>query len=312
MLREAIGSLSQYFVTLETSKFRYFVAVDSTALWDGSLFAIALDDFYYSGVLNSKAHALWALHSGGKLGPTPRYNRTKSFEAFPFPDPTDAQRGRIRELGEQLDVHRKRRQAQHPRLTLTDMYNVLAKLRAGEPLTDADRRVHEQGLVSVLRQLHDDLDAAVLEAYGWPPNLTDDAILERLVALNAERAAEESTRGQIRWLRPDYQAPEAVAPVSQPALLEEEAVATAAAPATTPRPANPWPANPWPAGLAPRAAAVRVALAAFARPVTADEIAQTFEGRATKSRRDQVTELLETLTALGQAQQTADGRWTAM
>ena len=39
--------------------------------------------------------------------------------------------------------------------------------------------------------MHDDLDAAVFEAYGWPPTLADDEILERLVALNAERAAEE-------------------------------------------------------------------------------------------------------------------------
>lgn len=34
----------------------------------------------------------------------------------------------------------------------------------------------------------------------------DDALLERLVALNAERAAEEK-RGLIRWLRPEFQIP---------------------------------------------------------------------------------------------------------
>ncbi len=128
--------------------------------------------------------------------------------------------------------------------------------------------------------------------------MSDDAILERLVALNTERAAEEA-RGHVRWLRPDYQAPDHTpAPAVQPALLAEDATA---APAALP---------PWPTELAARAAAVRVALAAFARPVTADEIAQTFEGRATKSRRDQVTELLETLTALGQARLEEDGRWS--
>jgi hypothetical protein len=60
-----------------------------------------------------------------------------------------------------LDAHRKRQQTQHPKLALTDMYNVLEKLRAGEPLTAKDKVVHEQGLVSVLRQIHDELDAAV-------------------------------------------------------------------------------------------------------------------------------------------------------
>ena len=88
------------------------------------------------------------------------------------------------------------------------MYNVLEKLRAGEPLSKAEKVTHEQGLVSVLRQLHDDLDAAVFDAYGWPTALADEEILARLVALNAERAAEEA-RGLVRWLRPEYQAPQA-------------------------------------------------------------------------------------------------------
>ncbi len=39
---------------------------------------------------------------------------------------------------------------------------------------------------------HEKLDAAVAAAYGWPANLTDDQILERLLKLNLERAAEEA------------------------------------------------------------------------------------------------------------------------
>jgi hypothetical protein len=38
---------------------------------------------------------------------------------------------------------------------------------------------------------HRQLDAAVLNAYAWPHDLTDDQILERLLTLNLERAAEE-------------------------------------------------------------------------------------------------------------------------
>ena len=58
--------------------------------------------------------------------------------------------------------------------------------------------------MAILKQLHDELDAAVAKAYGWPANLSADEILSRLVALNAERAAEEA-RGLVRWLRPEYQ-----------------------------------------------------------------------------------------------------------
>jgi hypothetical protein len=41
--------------------------------------------------------------------------------------------------------------------------------------------------VSWLDLAHRKLDAAVASAYGWPADLTDDAILERLLALNLER-----------------------------------------------------------------------------------------------------------------------------
>lgn len=40
-----------------------------------------------------------------------------------------------------------------------------------------------------LAAAHARLDAAVLDAYGWPQDLGDEAILERLLALNLERAA---------------------------------------------------------------------------------------------------------------------------
>jgi hypothetical protein len=60
--------------------------------------------------------------------------------------------------------------------------------------------------VSVLKQIHDELDRAVFEAYGWPQTLSDEEILERLVELNAVRAAEERA-GLVRWLRPEFQKP---------------------------------------------------------------------------------------------------------
>lgn len=73
-----------------------------------------------------------------------------------------------------------------------------------------DQLVYEQGLISILRQLHDELDARVFEAYGWPATLSEEEILDSLVTLNSQRSEEERT-GLVRWLRTDYQRPEAVA-----------------------------------------------------------------------------------------------------
>jgi len=45
---------------------------------------------------------------------------------------------------------------------------------------------------------HKKLDAAVAAAYGWPADLSDEGILEKLLALNLERAAEEAKAAKVK------------------------------------------------------------------------------------------------------------------
>ena len=217
---------------------------------------------------------VWALAAGGHLGVgnDPVYVKTRCFGTFPFPDPTEAQRQRIRDLAEQLDAHRKARQAEHPGLTLTAMYNALEKLRAGQPFTPAEKKSHEQALGTVLLTLHTDLDAAVAEAYGWPADLPEAQILERLVALNATRAAEEQ-RGLIRWLRPDYQAPQTA---TQPGLPMDAPIA--AAPSTGPTAKLPWPKDE-----TGRVAVVLKILRGLDREATPADIAARLKGASATS-----------------------------
>jgi hypothetical protein len=207
---------------------------------------------------------------------------------------------RIRDLAEQLDAHRKARQAAHESVTLTGLYNVLAKLRRAEPLTAKDKLLHEQGLVGVLHSLHEELDAAVLAAYGWsdlgPVPWTDDeahrawteALLQRLVALNAKRAAEEAN-GLVRWLRPEFQDPQrrsaatpAATAAQQPPLPDtedtEEGLADGSSTATA---AARSPARQtWPAALPEQMRAVAELLAAQrGAPLTEAALAERFSGR---------------------------------
>ncbi|MFO7955908.1 MAG: hypothetical protein R6X33_02280 [Candidatus Brocadiia bacterium] len=69
-----------------------------------------------------------------------------------------------------------------------------------------ERRIHEVAACGVLRDLHDELDRLVADAYGWPRPMETEEILARLVSLHDERVEEEK-RGRVRWLRPDYQVP---------------------------------------------------------------------------------------------------------
>lgn len=45
---------------------------------------------------------------------------------------------------------------------------------------------------------HKKLDEVVAAAYGWPADLSDEQILERLLKLNLERAADEAKAAQIK------------------------------------------------------------------------------------------------------------------
>lgn len=297
--RESIADLKQYIATPETAKHRIFQFLASSILPDNKLVVIALEDAYFLGVLSSKIHVTWALSAGGRLGigNDPVYVKTRCFDPFPFPDPTPELKQKIRDLGDRLDSHRKRVQAQHPEVTITAMYNLLEKIRAGEELTDSDRAFNNKALVSTLKQIHDELDAAVFEAYGWD-DLKDESgktkdeinetILERLVALNADRA-EEERNGLIRWLRPDYQAPNAVQTQQViEGIADVEAATTVIAPVEQQK---------FPKAFKDQLAAVRDLLRTQGGEWTVDQIAAQFKS-ATRQK-PTILNCLESLEALG-------------
>ena len=328
-LRASLAGLLRYITTVETMKHRIFQFLDESILPDNKLIVIALDDAYQLGVLSSRMHVTYSLAAGSWLGVgnDPVYAKTRCFDPFPFPDCNEAIKAKIRALGEEIDTHRKRVKAEYPTLTLTGIYNVLEALREERPLTPKEKNIHDQGLVSVLRQLHDELDAVVAEAYGWSDlwearteahrgcfldfksgivaqsDVTeeglreaiaefeeelDQEILTRLVALNAERAAEEA-QGKIRWLRPEYQNPTGIsASQSGLKLSKENTTNTKVSRAKT----------AWPKSLAERVRAVEEALKSAA-PVTSAALAKTF-ARASES---DIREILDTLVSLGRIQQ---------
>jgi hypothetical protein len=296
-VRRSLEGLPRYIATPQTAKHRPFLFLGGDVLPDDKLIAIASDDAYVLGVLSSRAHVAWALAAGSRLGVgnDPVYDKSRCFDPFPFPITTPEQEAEVRALGEALDAHRKARQAEHPALTVTELYNALDAYRAGRELTAKERRAFEDGLVAVLADLHDRLDAAVAKAYGWPWPMPDEEAVARLVALNAERRAEEEA-GLVRWLRPSFQAPGADA---QQGTLGIEAAATQAVESAS-KPS-------WPKGLAEQAQAVRGAVAGAGRAVSAEEVARAF----TRAPRDGVAAVLDALRALGLVRAVDDGRYAA-
>ncbi|MEI8334744.1 MAG: type IIL restriction-modification enzyme MmeI, partial [Chloroflexota bacterium] len=182
-MRAALSGLGRQLVTPIVAKHRLFAWLPTETLADHQLVVFARDDDYAFGVLHSRVHELWARGMGTQLREVEsgfRYTPTTCFETFPFPRPTDAQRdasgaaaARLNELREGWLNPPGVPDAELAKRTLTNLYNARP---------------------TWLANAHATLDAAVLDAYGWPADLPDAGILERLLDLNLERAAAERRR----------------------------------------------------------------------------------------------------------------------
>ncbi len=195
-------------------------------------------------------------------------------------------------LAEELDALRKKVLSEHDFLTMTKLYNVREKLKSDEPLNENEKAIHDADCVGVIHELHNKIDAAVAEAYGWPADLSDAEILSRLVALYKERAEEEK-RGLIRWLRPEYQAARAKVHAAKEEQIEAELeIAAAQAPKL-------------PKDDAKLVTMLRQTLRAIGKPAQAKDIAQRFRDGPRGSRR--VERGLRLLAAAGVVRRTGKG-----
>jgi len=182
--REILLKQKRYIASPATAKFRVFVWLDVNVLADHAVVVFAREDDYFFGVLQSKIHNLWSLKLGTSLEDRPRYTPSTSFETFPFPwapgaepvgDPrVQAIATAAKELVEQRDRWLnavgadgvRPGEAEKKKRTLTNLYNARP---------------------TWLDLAHKRLDQAVFAAYGWNSDLTDEEILEKLLALNLER-----------------------------------------------------------------------------------------------------------------------------
>jgi len=176
--RNATAQLDRYIATTRVSPHRLFAWLSSDTLPDSRLIAFASDQDWFFGVLHSQAHEVWSRKTAGAQrreavsGFT--YTPTTTFETFPFPHPTDEQRERVGEAARRL-VELRDGWLNPPGLDPADLEKrTLTNLYNQRP--------------AWLDHAHATLDSAVFAAYGWPGDIADAEILERLLSLNLERA----------------------------------------------------------------------------------------------------------------------------
>lgn len=219
-MRRAVEKLERFIVTPRVAKHRFFVWVKATLLPDTRLCVIGRADDATFGILSSRQHELWSLANASMhgVGNDPTYNGKSCFETFPFPTgltPRDtapvvgqasppclaneivaaniaAAARRLNEL----------REAWLNPAEWVDWVITPEEEKAGFPKRPVAKPGHEDDLKkrtltnlyntrpAWLDLAHKELDKAVAAAYGWAdysPEMPDDEILRRLLALNLAR-----------------------------------------------------------------------------------------------------------------------------
>jgi N-6 DNA Methylase len=203
-----IASLQRVLVISQISAHHCFAVLPSQMVFAHRLNVFAMSSGAAFAVLQSSAHEMWARTFGYTLEDRNGYSPADNFRNFPFPPNLESDSS-LNSVGEAY-------------------LSLRAKLMIdrNEGLTKTYNRFHarsENGAdISRLRELHAEMDAAVLRAYGWnelsaraKPEFIEqeadegkipktrfewsaelkDEVLARLLALNAERAAVEHAAG---------------------------------------------------------------------------------------------------------------------
>ncbi|MDO8457088.1 MAG: hypothetical protein Q7T07_09275 [Burkholderiaceae bacterium] len=227
-LRIALKPLPRYIATVAHSKHRFFVWLPAAISPDQALITFARSDDTTFGLLHSRFHEVWSLRMGTSIGVgnDPRYTPTTCFETFPFPaglTPQDTASQQTRRLASGAvvpDVPSKAAEtiaeAAHKLTTLRDNWlnppdwtqrlpEVVPLGMSTSPYPDRivpkhghEKELSERTLTKLynarpawLSAAHAALDAAVATAYGWTdytPDMPDETILQRLLALNVARS----------------------------------------------------------------------------------------------------------------------------
>ena len=197
--------------TPQTSNVQALSFLHPQMIFGHTLIVFSFDAYSAFAVLQSRFHQTWAAFLGPTMKDDLRYTPTDCFESYPFPRGWET----------------------HPTLETAGEayyeYRAALMVRNDEGMTKTYNRFHDpyedDPAIAELRELHAAMDRAVLDAYGWTDIPTDcdflldyeideatwgrkkkpyryrwpdpvrDEVLARLLALNAERAAEEARSG---------------------------------------------------------------------------------------------------------------------
>jgi hypothetical protein len=198
--RTASIGLETVLVVPELSKHHVITFGPASYIYGNTCCVIALDTMTAFAILQSSIHAAWSRKNSSSRGEGGRYVLSRSFETFPFPI------ANLRSSMEALEVVGAELYRQRA------VYMLEANQGLTQTYTELRDRKCEKPTILRLRELHEKVDRAVLDAYGWAdlraacycPSGEEElaevermrrAVVERLFLLNSQRAEEENREG---------------------------------------------------------------------------------------------------------------------
>ena len=180
-LYKTISSLKMVLVTAQVSKTLAFSFVDKNQVLDSKLIVFMFDKYFIFSVLQSHLHYNWAWKHCTTMKSDLSYGNKRIFETFPFPQIiSNAMEAELERIGEEYHEFRKHLMAKM-QLGLTKTYNLFhtRDLTVENILKNSkqNKEVCESAYLDILklRQLHKEMDNAVLQAYDWEDiNLAHD------------------------------------------------------------------------------------------------------------------------------------------
>jgi hypothetical protein len=180
-LFKAIAPLDRVLVTnAQASSHLSFIFYRPDVVFANSLNIFPLEHDSDFTLLQSRIHEIWVRFFGSSMKDDLRYNPSDCFETFPFPE--DWETNPILEtIGKEYYEYRAQFMQRNQK-GLTDTYN-----RFHDPdETDED--------ILYLRELHQQMDRAVLDAYGWT-----DIAPECQFLLDYQEEEETSSKRKKPW-----------------------------------------------------------------------------------------------------------------
>jgi hypothetical protein len=152
-LRKAIKGLEEALVIALVSKTVMPMRVPTGQVFSHKLAVFATGSFADQAGLSSSMHQMWAIKYGSTMRADVNYSPSDVFRTFPRPQPTEALAG----VGRKLDIERRAIMLRSG-IGLTKLYNLVNDSDIADA-TDQD--------IARMRQIHSELDQAVMHAYGW-------------------------------------------------------------------------------------------------------------------------------------------------